>query len=92
MGAPSLPGFRLDQTFFGFKAEDRVALHETLFNLVWVGAGRWDWNTIYTMPIPIRRFWISKLNKMQDDAASTAENMKNKNSTKAKPKVVKSPL
>lgn len=92
MGAPSLPGFRLDQTFFGFKAEDRVALHETLFNLVWVGAGRWDWNTIYTMPIPIRRFWISKLNKMQDDALSAAENMKNKNSTKAKPKVVKSPL
>ena len=63
---------------------------ESLFNLVWVGAGRWDWETLYTMPIHIRRFWISKLNKMQDEALSAANNRKSKSNTK--PKVVKSPL
>ena len=91
MGAPSSPGFRLEQTFFGFKPEDRVAHHETLFNLVWVGAGRWDWQTLYTMPIHIRRFWISKLNKMQDERQAAAEEQRSKTSSK-KPKVVKSPL
>jgi hypothetical protein len=90
MGAPSSQGFRLEQTFFGFKPEDRVSFHESLFNLVWVGAGRWDWETLYTMPVHIRRFWISKLNKMQDDAAAAANNRKSKSNTK--PKVVKSPL
>ena len=88
---PSLPGFRLEQTFFGFKPEDRVALHETIFNLIWAGAGRWDWDTIYTMPIPIRRFWISKLNKMQDEAMATAEQTKSK-TVNNKTKVVKSPV
>jgi hypothetical protein len=90
MGAPSSQGFRLDQTFFGFKPEDRVLFHESLFNLVWAGQGRWDWETLYTMPVHIRRFWISKINKMQDEAMAAANNQKSK--PNAKPKVVKSPL
>jgi hypothetical protein len=89
-GAPSSPGFKLEQTFFGFKPEDRVQFHESLFNLIWEGAGRWDWETLYTMPIHIRRFWISKLKKMEDDRLVAAENRKK--STPNKPRVVKSPL
>lgn len=65
--APSKPGFVLDQTFFGFKPEDRVKLHENIFNLIWHGAGRWDWDTIYNMPIHIRRFWVKKINKLIED-------------------------
>jgi len=87
--APSLQGFQLTQTFFGFNPEDRVQLHESLFDLVWHGAGRWDWNTLYTMPVYIRRFWISKINKMQDEAAAAREKVKAK--TK-KPTIIKSPL
>ena len=90
-GAPSTPGFRLEQTFFGFKPEDRVQLHSSLFDLIWFGAGRWDWQTLYTMPVHIRRFWISKINKMQDDRQVAAEQQRAKTSIK-KPKVVKSPL
>jgi len=90
MGAPSSPGFRLTQTFFGFNPEDRVQLHESLFNLVWEGNGRWDWETLYTMPVVIRRFWISKLNKMQDERLAAAE--KRKSASPKKPNVVKSPL
>jgi hypothetical protein len=85
----SSPGFQLAQTFFGFKPEDRVKLHESLFDLIWYGSGRWDWNTLYNMPVYIRRFWISKINKMQDDAAAAREKVKTK--TK-KPTIIKSPL
>ena len=41
MEAPSFQGFNLEQTFFGFKPEDRVDLHDQLFNMLWVGEGRW---------------------------------------------------
>ena len=91
MGAPSNLCFHLTQTFFGFKPEDRVVLHESLFNLIWIGAGRWDWETLYTMPVHIRRFWISKINKMQDEKLAAAEALKANKATK-KSKVVKSPL
>ena len=64
MEAPSSPGFALEQTFFGFKPEDRVKLHDNIFNLIWWGDGRWDWDTIYNMPVHIRRFWVKKVNKL----------------------------
>jgi hypothetical protein len=54
----------LEQTFFGFSPEDRVSFHENLFNLIWWGEGRWDWDTVYNMPVHIRRFWTRKINKM----------------------------
>lgn len=62
--APFLPGFKLEQTFFGFKPADRVALHENIFNLIWFGEGRWDWDTIYNMPIHIRALWTRKVNQI----------------------------
>ena len=61
--APLLPGFKLDQTFFGFDAKDRIKLHKILFDMLWYGDGRWDWNTIYNMPIFLRNFWIDSINK-----------------------------
>jgi hypothetical protein len=68
-GAPSVPGFQLDQNFFGFKPADRVGLHQNLFNLIWHGAGRWDWDTVYNMPIMIRKLWISNVNRMVEAPA-----------------------
>lgn len=79
--APSQPGFRLDQTFFGYKAEDRIALHENLFNLIWWGEGRWDWNTVYNMPIPLRKLWTKKVNDIVE-----ARNPKNTAKNNAGPK------
>jgi hypothetical protein len=43
------------------------------------------------MPVHIRRFWISKLNKMQDEKLAQEEANKSKRPSK-KSKVVKSPL
>jgi hypothetical protein len=73
MGAPSLLGFNLDQTFFGFKPEDQVQLHDTIYELIWAGDGRWDWDTIYNLPLHIRRYWVTKINKMRDAQNAQAE-------------------
>jgi hypothetical protein len=62
MEAPSLPCFKLTQTFFGLNPSDRQRLHENIFNLIWHGEGRWDWDTIYNMPIFLRSFWTKKVN------------------------------
>jgi len=82
----------LDQTFFGFKPEDRVKHHESLFNLLWFGAGRWDWETLYNMPVYLRRFWIKKINKMTEEAQAQAEQQRSKQQAKRARKIVKSPL
>ena len=62
--APSLLGFNLDRTFFGLEPKDRLRLHELIFDLIWHGSGRWDWNTIYNMPIQIRALWTRKINQI----------------------------
>lgn len=82
MGAPSLPCFNMDQTFFGFKPKHQIQLQEQLFELLWAGDGRWDWDTLYHLPVHLRKFWVSKINKMREQAAASeqeaAEKTKNK--------------
>jgi hypothetical protein len=72
----SVPGFRLDQTFFGYNSKDRIKLHEQLFELVWAGEGKWSFETIYHMPLPMRKFWIRKINEkiQQRNQISSAAN------------------
>ena len=59
----------MDQTFFGFKPADQVKLHERLFELLQAGNGCWDWDTIYNLPIYLRKFWITKINQQRYAAA-----------------------
>jgi hypothetical protein len=73
MGAPSSLRFQLDQTFFGFNSSYRMQLHETIFNVIWFGEGRWDWETIYTMPVFLRNFWVKKINKIVEDRNKIAK-------------------
>jgi hypothetical protein len=73
MGAPSKLPFKLEQTFFGFNPDDRVKLHDNIFNLIWHGDGRWDWDTIYHMPIFLRRFYIKKVNKILEEREEVRE-------------------
>jgi hypothetical protein len=88
MEAPSLPGFQLEQTFFGFKPDDRVTFHKNIFNLIWYGDGRWDWDTIYNMPIFLRKFYVTQVNKIFAEQAEAAEEAaeKRKNAVKSKTK------
>ena len=71
MGAPSNLCFQLDLTFFGFDASYRVQLHDTIFNIIWFGEGRWDWDTVYNMPVFLRNFWIKKINEIIDNKKQT---------------------
>jgi hypothetical protein len=61
--APSLQCFQLHQNFFGLDAAHRAVLHNNLFELVWWGDGRWTLNDVYEMSVPMRRFWVKKLNE-----------------------------
>lgn len=90
MGAPSLQRFRLEQSFFGLKPEDRPILHDQLFDLLWIGEGRWDFNTIYHMPIFLRNFWVKKLNDMTNKKLNQQQQANNKKSTKDK--IAKPPM
>ena len=89
MGAPSLPGFKLDQTFFGLKPSDRIKLHDNIFELIWHGEGRWDWNTIYNMPIFLRIYLVKKVNSKLNPIASTNKpDIKSKNKIHRPPKPI----
>jgi hypothetical protein len=81
--APSNLGFKLDQTFFGFKPQDRVQLHENIFNLLWHGEGRWDWDTIYNMPIFLRKFYIKRVNSIIQERIDRAEQQQKQRSRTA---------
>ena len=83
MGAPSPPGFQLDQNFFGFKPSDRAIFHENIFNILWHGAGRWNWDDVYHLPIPIRRLWIKRINALVNTEAPAPAATKNKNMSRA---------
>jgi hypothetical protein len=86
MEAPSNLGFKLDQTFFGFSPQDRVQLHENIFNLLWHGEGRWDWDTIYNMPIFLRKFYIKRVNAIiqeRIDRAKQQQKQKSRTTTKS---------
>jgi len=76
-----MPCFDLTLNFFGFRPQHQVQFHNQIFDLLWAGEGRWTFEDIYTMPLRIRKLWISRINKMRsDDAAEIEQRIKqNKN-------------
>ena len=78
MGAPSLLPFNLEPTFFGFKPEYRVQLHENIFNLLWYSNGKLSWDDIYNMPIFLRNYYIKRVNKMIEQENERIEQQQTK--------------
>jgi len=76
MEAPILQCFNLVPTFFGFKPEHQILLHNQIFDLLWAGDGRWTFQDIYTMPLRIRKLWVSRINKMREEASDTLQQNK----------------
>jgi hypothetical protein len=66
----------LEPTFFGFKPADRVHLHQNMFDLIWWGDGKWDWDTIYNMPIFLRKYWVTRLNTILKQREEQAEQLR----------------
>jgi len=73
MEAPLLPGFPSNLIFSGFNAQYRLNLHESIFNLIWFGEGRWSWDDIYNMPIFMRRYWINRVSGIIKDREETSK-------------------
>lgn len=69
--ASSSLGFQLNQTFFIHSSYSKRQIHEEIFDLVWLGHGRWDWHTVYNWPIWLRKFYQTKLLKMFSDKQSS---------------------
>ena len=90
MEAPLLPGFNLDQTFFGLTSKDRPKLHSNLFDLLWLGEGKWDWETLYYMPVYLRSFYIKKLEKIYNDKKEAQQ--KQQSGNKSSKKIEKGPF
>jgi len=84
IGAPSCLPFKLEQNFFGFKPEDQVQLHDALYELLSAGEGRWDWDTIYNLPLHIRKYWILKINKKRNEDAIRIEQEQERIKSKTK--------
>ena len=75
-GAPSELPFKLGLSFFGYSAKDRIDLHNRLYDLLEAGQGKWDWNTLYHLPIPVRRLWISRINQRVEEIADSKKQSK----------------
>ena len=56
-----------------YHLSNQIQLHENIFNLLWHGEGRWDWDTIYNMPIFLRKFYIKRVNAIIQERIDRAE-------------------
>lgn len=80
--------FQLDLAFFGLTSDlvpqVRTNLFTQMHEIVFHGKGGYDWNTVYNMPIWLRKFTFNKMREYyenekqqnQDDLASQSQKIK----------------
>jgi len=82
MGEMKKSQFQLDLAFFGLTSDlvpqARSSLFTQIHEIVFHGNGGYDWNTVYNMPIWLRKFTFNKLreyyenqNKSQNEDLAT---------------------
>lgn len=63
--------FPLDLTFFGLTSDlapqIRINLFTQIHEIVFYGQGGYDWETVYNMPIWLRRFTFNKIKEHYDN-------------------------
>lgn len=73
-------------TFFGLTSDNAPQARASLFNqihqIVFYGKGGYDWNTVYNMPIWLRRWTFSEIKKHYEEEAAAAEGKKSSNGGK----------
>ena len=76
---------QLGLTFFGLTfdtvAETRAAIFQQIHQIVFHGKGGYDWETVYTMPIWLRRFTFNEIQKFYDEEKKSYENSSKSNQT-----------
>lgn len=72
---------QLLSTFFGLKSEDvgpfRVNLFRQIHEIVFHGKGGYDWDTIYHMPIWLRKFTFSIIKEFYEEETRQIKEAKN---------------
>ena len=86
MEAPSKLGFPSHLTFSGFDSQYRLNLHESIFDIVWFGEGRWSWQDLYTMPVFLRRYWVKRITAIIKERNESAKQQQKANKSKASTK------
>jgi hypothetical protein len=70
--------FQLGLAFFGLSyktaPQARNAVFTQIHEIVFHGKGGYDWNTIYNMPIWLRRFTFSKIQDFYTEEKNSYEN------------------
>tara|TARA_R110000803_G_scaffold209774_1_gene280021 strand:+ start:46 stop:393 length:348 start_codon:yes stop_codon:yes gene_type:complete len=72
--------FQLISGFFGLTpkeaSEFRLNLFSQIHQIVFNGKGGYDWNTIYNMPIWLRKFTFNEIKKHYDEESAAYEKSK----------------
>jgi len=70
--------FQLGSAFFGLTSDNAPQARATLFKqiheIVFYGKGGYDWNTIYNMPIWLRRFTFIEIQNFYKEEKESIEN------------------
>ena len=75
--------YQLVLTFFGLTSTHRINLFSQIHEIVFHGKGGYDWETVYNMPIWLRKFTFNKMkefyNKEQEAVDEQNGVLTNKN-------------
>ena len=71
-------------TFFGLTPEYRLYVFSQIHEIVFHGRGGYNWDTIYNMPIWLRRFTFEKIKEFYEKEREESEKQQNMLSNKNK--------
>ena len=60
-------------TFFGLTSEYRTAIFSQIHEIVFNGQGGYDYETVYNMPIWLRKFTFQKLKDHYDEVSKASK-------------------
>jgi hypothetical protein len=76
-------------TFFGLTPEYRPYLFKQIHEIVFHGQGGYDWDTVYNMPLWLRRTTFNLMKEHYDKQNEEAEKQQNMLSNKGKSEVAR---
>jgi hypothetical protein len=69
--------YRFLLTFFGLTSGHRFALFSEINEIVFHGKGGYSWDTVYEMPIWLRKFTFKKLKEFYDKEQEAVDKQNN---------------
>ena len=64
----------MDLAFFGLTPNHRGPIFNEIHEIVFHGQGGYDWNTVYNMPIWLRKFTFNKIKAYYDKQTNQESN------------------